>query len=346
MDDQDRTGHDPFAPLTVAEVAPSFPEDRLRRAGADEAELAESREAWEAWTPDEQRLALEALGRLTDEELADALAADRRTGEDDLTPEQEAAKAAEHEAMVAEVTAWARGEVAAGRYPDVQAAVLALQEYEAATAESAEPDWTRPEAEGGPSEDERLAEHARLLESGLSDSEARGTVWPEPALVGDGSAGQCLICADLPAETVALLPEHSPAQHAGDAILDREVEPMLGDPAPEQEWSTVEWWNAAGYRVLAQHDPEGQVAVLDPEAQQVATGGPGEAAEAPGTGDADQPGADPSVNPDEVPDGNVETVVAWIGTNPSRAQVALLTEQAGKNRKGVTEHAERVLAGA
>lgn len=41
-----------------------------------------------------------------------------------------------------------------------------------------DPDWSIPEADGGPTEEERQAEYADLIASGLSGAEAQGTVWP------------------------------------------------------------------------------------------------------------------------------------------------------------------------
>lgn len=49
--------------------------------------------------------------------------------------------------------------------------------------------------------------------------------------------------------------------------------------------------------------------------------------------------SEPDPDPDEVPDGPVADVLAWVGDDLERAQRALDVEQAdgGKNRKGVVD---------
>lgn len=187
--EQDRSQHDPFAPSAAAEPAPSFPEERLRRLGADDDDVAMSRETFDAMTPDEKRDALEALAALSDDELAEAIV-ESRDG---------------------------RGQV--------------------------DPDWTVLEEHGGPTEAERVAAHAALVEGGLSDAEARGTVWPavEPQEPADGSGS---------AETQDGSPE---------GVSDGEGS-LTGDGATAEQ------------RDAAQAD-----------GAEVATGGPGEADAAPGS---------------------------------------------------------------
>jgi hypothetical protein len=53
----------------------------------------------------------------------------------------------------------------------------------------------------------------------------------------------------------------------------------------------------------------------------------------------DEPDAEPEPDPEAVPDGTVEIVLAWAGEDLERAQRALDAEQAdgGKNRKGVVD---------
>lgn len=118
---EDRS-HDPFAPQTRPEPAPSFPEDRLRRAGMTDEMIAESKSEWDGWSADEQRQSLEALTALSDDDLAEQvrLAADADADEDEQEKAAEAAKAQ------AEVDAWALGAVEAGDYANVDEAVAAL----------------------------------------------------------------------------------------------------------------------------------------------------------------------------------------------------------------------------
>ena len=46
---------------------------------------------------------------------------------------------------------------------------------------------------------------------------------------------------------------------------------------------------------------------------------------------------DESITADEVPVGPIGEVLAWVGDDDRRRQVALRVEQAGKQRKGVLE---------
>ena len=56
---------------------------------------------------------------------------------------------------------------------------------------------------------------------------------------------------------------------------------------------------------------------------------------------------DAPASPDEVPDGNVDEILAWVGDDHGRARAALADEQAkDKPRKGVTDPLEQLLAPA
>lgn len=80
-----RRQHDPFAPQTARQPEPTFPEDRLRRAGMTDDEVTLARTEWEGWNPQERTEALNALAALSDDELA-AQVADR-DGTADAEPE-------------------------------------------------------------------------------------------------------------------------------------------------------------------------------------------------------------------------------------------------------------------
>lgn len=77
-------------------------------------------------------------------------------------------------------------------------------------------DWTVPESEGGPTEDQRLKAYAELVgNDGLSDSEARGTVWPEPESAVEPAPAAEPVAEPEP-EVKADEPE--PAAPAADAV--------------------------------------------------------------------------------------------------------------------------------
>lgn len=190
----------------------------------------------------------------------------------------------------------------------------------------------------------------------------------------------CLICADLPPETVAALPSHTPEQHSGNAILQCPVDPVITEnPAPDVEAFTVEWWAAAGYAVLAMHDDEGQVARFDlgadelqplvgvptppeaPEAEPneaepeqptpaVALGADGEQSEAPANG-APEAGAEPAPDGGGYPaDGSVSDVLNWVSNGEdmtARARYALSAEALrDAPRKGVTDPLTKIAGSA
>lgn len=168
------------------------------------------------------------------------------------------------------------------------------------------------------------------------------------------SPAPCLLCAELAPETVALLPEHDRLAHVGSSVLDRPVEGRIeGNPFPDLEPFTVEWWTAAGYTVLAQHDDDGQVARFDPPADgaEVAPGGPGEAGEVSPNG-SPEGGTDPTPGAELVADARARIadgtppskLLRWMGTDKGRAAALLVAErERPEPRVAVTSGATAVL---
>lgn len=271
----DRSSHDPFAPQARPVEAPSFPEERLRRLGMTEAELAESREAFDGWTPDEQRQALDALMQVSDDELAGTIT----EGTDD-------------ERAVAVLDRWADRVADAGEYPDRDAALAAFAE---AFPAPAEPD------DDGLTDEERAAKQA--------DAE-REAAEVEAWIAGAVEAG------DYPdaAAALAALESLQPVEGTGD-----EQDALVGD-------------GSAGGQALA---------------EQVASGGPGEAVEASADGDA-AAGADPSNDEAEqrlARGATVEQMVEWVGDDVERAQAVLAAERDGKNRVTLVSAMETLVGG-
>lgn len=270
MDEQDRTSHDPFAPLPRPEPAPSFPEDRLRRIGVSDADVETAREQWATWTPDEQRAALEALHEQTDEELAAAYREDTEAG----AMTGDGAQRDVREASDALVKV-ASDLVAGGFVPDAATAVEMLSAVLA---------------------DEHLAAVASVNQDGeVLDTE--GTVLAQIDLRGEDDDEGYEVAAGAEGERPD---DAEPGVQISGETADGETVPPVAEVAP---------------------------------------GGPGEADGASGEAAA-EPGAQPS---EDVPSGNVDTVVEWIGTDPVRARRALLAEGQGANRKGVMTYAEGVI---
>lgn len=176
-------------------------------------------------------------------------------------------------------------------------------------------------------------------EAALDDLDEWASAQPE-ALTG--VVGACLICAELPAELVATLPEHAPAQHVGDAdhglIFDREATFIDTRPETEAPPFSREWHEAAygpdGPQVIAEH---GEIA----PAASGGPGGPGEAATGEDEDDSSEP--DPSL---DVPRGSIPVVLAWVAEDRKRAALALGVEVAGENRKRLVPELERIINGA
>jgi hypothetical protein len=66
-------------------------------------------------------------------------------------------------------------------------------------------------------------------------------------------------------------------------------------------------------------------------------------ARAPGDHAGEEGGAeDPKASDDDVPDGTIDEVKAWVGDDPDRAQRALESERAGQNRTTLITYLESV----
>lgn len=150
----------------------------------------------------------------------------------------------------------------------------------------------------------------------------------------------CQICAVLPDDVRATLPEHTPAAHVGDADhgLVFAAEPPFIDHAPETDAPVFSraWFEAAL--------PEGPAVVA--EHGEIAPGGPGEAAEGSADGNpAAGPDASPVLEDARGRMGQAPSkVLRWVGTDRERAAAVLVLErQADKPRVALVSGAEQVL---
>lgn len=156
---------------------------------------------------------------------------------------------------------------------------------------------------------------------------------------------ECLICIQLSDEVRAQLPEHDRTAHVGDGdggwILDRPVETIEGNPFPDLQWDTAEWWNAMGYTTVARHQGD-QVASLDE--LRAALGADPEAA----PGESPEPSTD-AATVLEAARGRMtqapSKILRWVGTDQARAAAVLVLErQADKPRVALTSGAEAILS--
>lgn len=134
----------PFAPRLRRVSEPGFPEARLRRVGATDAQVEQARVQWNELTPTERIEASNALAAITDAELAADVA--------DWDDED-----GEYQAVLEGLMEWAQQQVADGAYASDAEALDAL---DALAASGGAPEALTgvvapevvPDASGGPSE--------------------------------------------------------------------------------------------------------------------------------------------------------------------------------------------------
>lgn len=225
----------PFAPRLRRVSEPGFPEARLRRVGATDAQVEQARVQWNELTPTERIEASNALAAITDAELAADVA--------DWDDED-----GEYQAVLEGLMEWAQQQVADGAYASDAEALDALDalasgEPEALTGVVApEPDWSKPETAGGPTEANRQAYYAERMEAGLSPAEAAEDAWPggedaHPMVAPDASGGPSAPGEADPGAVGGAAPGEADEAGPDSQALAAEAEAQLTEPV----WKVLDW---------------------------------------------------------------------------------------------------------
>lgn len=180
--------------------------------------------------------------------------------------------------------------------------------------------------------------------------------------------GECQICAVLPPEVVAGLPEHDPGAHVGDEgrglVFDGPV-PFIGDDLrpSEAEVFSEQWFrdqlpdgpNIVGWHGKVEGDGTGEALPLvgvpqPPEPEPADGSGTDGGGTGPAEGATDGAPAEAAADPDQYDGGTIASVLAYVGAegvdNRARAAYALGQELArpeADQRKGVLDAVRKIV---